>query len=344
MAKVTNTILKLILAYISLFIPNSVIENELKSHPKIEFSQLMCESVSDIDNNISAITYNVWGLPIWIPGQDQSERFNRISDSIASRDFELICLQEVFNKKVRKALLNKLSLRYFRGSDYECNEPIIGKLIQRDCNGGLMTLSKYPIINETFYKFSTTQNTSLIERIGNKGFLFTTILRNGELINIINTHLYSGSSQISANNRMNQILEMQQILSKQEEYYKYPTLLFGDLNITHPFLVDSNGVFNSTHAYDYLTTEMNFVDTALELDENSYTINTNVNVFCPSKTPKQKLDYIMIHMPPNYENSIWLSDQSTEFQGKSAMSDHMGWKAIINIQGNRNTHKSDLNP
>ena len=331
MNKISQPILKLIFIYISLFATGKTASNLSNVSPRPNVLHFVNDNVQDADNHIDAITYNVWGLPIWMPGHHQSYRFKRIADSLLIREFEIICLQEVFNKKVRNHLIKVLVPHFFTATDYSCNKPIIGTILQKDCHGGLMTLSKYPIIKEEFYAFSKTKKTSFIEKIGAKGFLLTTVLRNGQPINIINTHLYAGSSAQAASHRMNQILEMQGILKRLDVYHSYPTLLFGDLNITHPDLLDKNGVFNCAHAYEYITEEMNFIDTQTKLTDDSYTINSRINSFSAKDNTKQKLDYIMVRLPEAIEQKIWLEDQKIDFYGGSALSDHMAWRAKIMI-------------
>lgn len=331
MKNLFDTILKLIFistTFISTDVPP---DNNLDKHPIRKFSTAWYEVINDENQSISALSYNVWALPIWMPGHDQSARFSKIADSIASRDFEIVCLQEVFNRRVRKELLSKLTTNYFIGSNYQCNQPIIGRLVQKDCYGGLMTLSKYPIMEESFYKFSIADNTSFIERIGSKGFLFTTVLWNGQPINIINTHLYAGESRKAESNRMRQMHEMKQIIENLDAFKLYPTLLFGDLNVAQPEIESIISCDQDIQAYNFITQKMNFVDTPQALDANSYTINSQVNIYCSPKFPKQKLDYIMVHIPKTSNEKIWLSEQGTDFHGKSALSDHLGWKANINV-------------
>lgn len=344
MKNVTNLILKLILIQITLFTSNKNLQPQKPTTSNIGIAKLFCDTSEDKDQSIKALSYNVWGLPIALPGHDQSNRFKQISDSILVRDFEIICLQEVFNPKIRSHLINKLASKYFTASDYSCNQSILGSLIQKDCYGGLMTLSKFPIIEETFFKFSSIKGSSLIEKIGSKGFLFSTIQWNGQLINIINTHLYAGNSQKAAYCRMNQILEMEKILQELESFKKYPTFLFGDLNIVHPDIVKKDGNFKSTNTYNYLNQKMEFIDNVTKLDERSYTVNADINAYVLPTEKKQKLDYIMFHEPAIRKNCIWLSEQEVDFCHSSALSDHLGWKASINIEPIevKNTTKPDI--
>lgn len=285
----------------------------------------------DTNNSISALSYNVWGLPIRLPGHDQTTRFQKLADSLSSRNFNIICLQEVFHKNIRKELSNKLLPDYFHASDYECNQNIVGKWIQKDCYGGLMTLSKFPILQENFYRFKNLEKASIIERIGGKGFLFTTILWNGEPVNIINTHLYAGGGHQAVACRKNQILQMEEILQSIESYQRYPTLLFGDLNVIHSTVATSI----PPEVYRYITTEMSFCDNKEVLDENSYTINPTLNSYTSPNEQKQKLDYIMIHNPEFSSTSIRIEEEGYDFYGCSALSDHLGWKAQLIYQGIR---------
>lgn len=334
MKNLENPILKLILIYITFFATYSTTPLLKQDSLKHKMTKKLCKTAYDEDFNISAISYNVWALPIKLPGHNQNYRFSRIGDSLLTRDFEIICLQEVFNPKVRANLLKKLSDHYFTFSDYSCNQPILGNLIQRDCHGGLMTLSKYPIIQEKFYAFNTSENSSLIEKIGHKGFMLSTILWNNQLINIVNTHLYAGNSSKASNHRMKQIMEIEYILNQNEYFRKYPTVLFGDLNTQYPFNNSNNLQFENKE-YHYLTHQMGFKDSYLQQNELHYTINPSLNSFGSKNNNKQKLDYIMIHVPEKWAYHLTLLEPQIDFYGPSSLSDHMGWKANIKFNSKK---------
>lgn len=331
MEKTTNFLLRVLLAYLALFVSNEKIKVKESHRANFTFAEIVSKSTIDQNKRIKAISYNVWGLPVWLPGQNQSQRFRQISDSIQSRDFEVICLQEVFNTKLREQLIDKLLPNYFTASDYKCNQKVIGKLIQKDCNGGLMTLSKYPIINEQFYKYSYVKDCSLIEKIGGKGFLFTTILWNGQPINIINTHLYAGENDNADISRLYQLKEMHNILQDLESYQKYPSLLFGDLNISQPSFENNSDISLNRKNYNYLIDVMGFHDSVKDFNEENCTINPELNNYISSSQSKKKLDYIMFHVPKSLQNCIWLSNEKLDFIGRSALSDHLAWTADINF-------------
>jgi len=325
-------LLKVILVFTTLFVHGVSFDSPPAPTPMITLPQLVVAHTETENRPIKVLSYNVWGLPISLPGHDQSVRFRKLSDSLAYRNFDIVCLQEVFHRRVRKKLKEGLLNQYFHASDYDCNQNILGPIIQKDCQGGLMTLSKYPIISEQFFPFTESQNASVIEKIGAKGFLFTTIIRNGKPINIINTHLYSGSTQFAARERMHQVKEMQQLLNGMESYQKHPTFLCGDLNITHPDVVDLYPQFDNAAVYHYITDQLRFEDHSLPLDQRSYTINPEMNPYKPVDEPKQKLDYIMVHVPDHCGTKVCLDKQGIDFYGQSALSDHLGWKASIRIE------------
>lgn len=324
------TFLKLILIYTTLFAKGEAFDTATTHSTPSSILHQLC-SDSEEKTVISGLSFNVWGLPIWMPGQDQDSRFQKLADSLSVRDFDIICLQEVFNKRVRNELKQKVLPLYFHASDYDCNQNILSNIIQKDCHGGLMTLSKFPILQERFYKFKTSKKTSIIERLGGKGFLFTTVLWQGRPINIINTHLYAGNDDHAIKCRMDQIKQMQEILNSIDFYQLYPTLLFGDLNIIHPD-VCTEADRSRAENYDFLTKEMNFMDNGAYLDNNSYTINPDINVYNSKKEVRQKLDYIMVHNPSISDHALVLYEGKIDFSGRSALSDHLGWKTTISFK------------
>jgi len=99
---------------------------------------------------IKLISFNAWALPIWLPGHDHSMRYREIPQKLVDTTADILCIQEAFAESFRRELLATTSDCYNTFSDFRCNRSILG-LINMDCYGGLMTLSKFPIIDEEFF-------------------------------------------------------------------------------------------------------------------------------------------------------------------------------------------------
>lgn len=301
------------------------------SHPiQVRFAniELAPSSAVNIDS-LSILTINLWGLPIRLPGQAQRKRFKKIPQAINTQNFDIICMQEVFSKRLRKRILRNLSEGYNYFSNYKCNRSILGPMV-KDCFGGLMTISKYPIVAESFFEYPTFEGMRLEERIGQKGFLLSSIRIDGKVVHVINTHLYAGPSERDEGFRMKQIQYMDSVLTDLEFIHNDPVFLLGDLNVRHPALAVT-GHNPASKTYGHLIANMGFRDEQLyHLNDQHFTINEELNAFTKTKNGKQKLDYILYRQASNVQ--INASEQFLVFKEANAISDHLGLGAYISIQ------------
>lgn len=269
---------------------------------------------------LDLLSYNTWGLPIELSGHDHERRFETMADSLLTLNKDIICLQETFHPRLRENLLTSLTQKYYTFSDYRCSSEIV-PYIKKDCYGGLMTLSVYPIVKEKFYKYPTSDETSIIEKIGSKGFLYSVIQYGDRQINIINTHLYAGDNNKAERMRMEQLRFMYAVLDTVMQV-ELPTFMIGDFNIHHPDVANSN-------AYNYILDRMKFEDSKCQLDEKDYTCDSNCNKYVSVDNKPSKLDYIFYKFQNNLPPSV--IHQSRCLDGKDAMSDHFGWAATVKI-------------
>lgn len=279
----------------------------------------------DNRSSLSLLTINLWGLPVKLPGHAQKERFQNIPQMLFKGQQDIICVQEIFSKRLRKRLLKSIPSSYAVFSDYSCNETIFG-WVKKDCHGGLMTLSKYPIIEETFYRYPKSRDMRLEERAGEKGFLLTKIRINEEYIYVINTHLYSGPSEVDEMHRLRQIKYMHEVLSEIPSFNHHYAIMLGDLNVRHPELAELTGRPSSS-VYAYIQDEMRFEEYDLNRDANIYTIDYHQNDYTPEGEDLQKLDYIMYRDPRGYAQQ---KEKSTVvFKNDEAISDHLGLSCSV---------------
>jgi len=98
---------------------------------------------------LSLVTYNVWALPVPLPGMDRLRRLPRIPAALAGFSPDLVLLQEAFDVRMRVFVVAYLR-GYQGGPDDLCREPMV-PLGEKDCTGGLMTLSRLPVTASRFY-------------------------------------------------------------------------------------------------------------------------------------------------------------------------------------------------
>ncbi len=267
---------------------------------------------------INILSFNVWGLPISLSGHDQQRRFEAMGDSLKTIKADIIGLQETFHPLLRENLLTSLSQNFYAYSDFKRNRTVL-PFIHMDCYGGLMTFSVFPILKETFYPFPIEPNTSIIEKIGKKGFLISYIQHGENIIRVINTHLYAGNNPTAEKMRLNQIKYIHEILANEETYCK-ETFLIGDFNIHHPSVAYSE-------VYEYIVGNMSFDDSKPEICDDDYTYDFH-NAYTPLDEKRSKLDYVFIH--ESQKRTANILSQSRTFDTQP-ISDHYGWKVCLKI-------------
>lgn len=268
------------------------------------------------------MTYNLWGLPVWVPRSDQKNRFKRLSEVLVTRDENILCLQETFNKNLRKQLIPSLTKEFYAFSDYSISKRIYG-LVPIDRKGGLMTLSKYPILEEKFFEYPVNKKMRFEERFARKGFIWSKIKSPGGIIHVLNTHLYANGNSASEAQRLLQIQYLKKVVDSIPGFYDVPVVLLGDINICHPYVSQKYPHRQASYVYDYLLTEMGFIDSMPEICDDDCTIHFHKNKYVPVNNDLQKLDYCFLRVPENYDYEIL--HQAPIFDGAEAMSDHMAW-------------------
>lgn len=279
---------------------------------------------NDGEEKLSVLTLNTWGLPIWYGKSTSTTRYKKLTEGVKSINADIVCMQETFHPKIRTQIQTLTALGYNTHTDFDCNR-YAQKILKMDCYGGLITMSKYPIINETFYPFEITADYSIIEEAGRKGFLFTTINVNGEYLNVINTHLYSGGSHHSEKQRLKQIKYVDSLINTFDEYKKFPTLFAGDFNFQHPSTEEKN---DTSIVYKYLFRKDEWREGDTQIEDHEYTYDKKYNSFASKKEKRQKLDYIFwnelcCNLIPEKSEVLFTKDK--------CVSDHNGYKFTFSI-------------
>src|SRR5215510_294475 len=170
------------------------------------------------------VSFNVWDVPYWFV-KNRKQRMLHIAEYLQRLDAEIICLQEAFDVHHRRLLYDHLGLeRYYASGGFE--ETRKAPLAEFDTTGGLVILSKFPIIQATFRPFNQF-TPSLIERIGRKGVLEATLETPYGLMQIFNIHLHMGRGFVARSIRFRQL---RSILERVKMQRHLPIILAGDFN------------------------------------------------------------------------------------------------------------------
>lgn len=303
--------------------------NLLVSDPKPVFKKsFWADLAKNIELNhkiakghIDVLSYNTWGLPVSLHGHEQERRFNQLAETLIAIKKDIICLQETFHPKLRYQLASRLEEEFFGFSPVSENRSVF-PFIKMDKRGGLMTLSKYPIIKEEFYQFPILPGSSIIEKVAKKGFLLSKIQYGKSEIFIVNTHMYAGDNKKAEYQRLNQIMYMDKVLNEKLDLKNEIVILMGDLNIHHPDVKKSI-------VYDYLTKRMGYLDSKPGLTGQDFTIDYCTNKFVPDSEIQTKLDYVFLSGSAACKTEI--IEQSRAMESEKPLSDHYGWSASLKL-------------
>lgn len=194
--------------------------------------------INNINNNEcidkSIVSYNIQKFPWSL----KSFRDKEISDLINSHS--IILLQECFNEVYD-------SLEKYFSSYHICRGNLKGF---NAMNSGLVTLSKFPIVDVKFYEYKSS-NPFSFDYFSEKGFLVATI-KVGDIekgyreIKIINTHLQSSDFHRYDKYALSQLEELlgylDELREKGDDY-----IVGGDFNID---IDDFNVVMKSQKSFD----------------------------------------------------------------------------------------------
>ena len=186
---------------------------------------------------LNILSYNVFLRNRIIFKDVQIERANNISKYInkfelkTDEKIDVIILQEVFDKKSRNILLEKLNKLGFIHHSRLLGDTICNRKFKLE-NGGVMILSRYPIVKERQIIFKESTDG---DKLAAKGCVYINIInKEFENIHIFGTHLQSGRSSsensVQSNIRKNQMVEISKFI-KEQNIDKEELIIFGgDIN------------------------------------------------------------------------------------------------------------------
>ena len=171
--------------------------------------------------DLKVMSYNIWNLPLLTPG-DSFKRMQKIVGFLQEVSADIVCLQEVWSLRTRKLFSKTLKNVYTTKSNDVVHKMYRKWLDFSSQHGGLLTLSKFPIMSEKFIRFGVSGR-FWTEWMGDKGFLETILKTPWGVLRVINTHLHQPLPSI-------RFQQLKKIFSYLEEDQETPTILAGDFN------------------------------------------------------------------------------------------------------------------
>lgn len=177
--------------------------------------------------SLRAAAFNAWALPVPIPSQQKRRRLKLLPEALAALDADIIVLQEMFDVRARRRLLRELCPPYAATRDATHTRRILG-LVPSDTTGGLLVLSRLPIMNSRFIPHALGPGAKMDERLGRKGALIVEIETPLGPVILLAVHLYAGTRSADARFRSKQLASL--LATLDAEASRYPVVLAGDIN------------------------------------------------------------------------------------------------------------------
>ncbi len=190
---------------------------------------------ADIRNNssISILTYNAFlRAPSWIFFRDrQTWRTKYIPDGL--RGYDVVVLQEAFSNRHRKAIIEALE------DEYPYQSKILGVNEFFSYNGGVIILSRWPILSEAQTVFTPCDGSDCMVK---KGVVYTKINKLGKNYHLFGLHLQAQVEYADA--RIAQFPEVRDFIERQNIPEDEPLLIAGDFNVNY-YTKDEDGEFDA---------------------------------------------------------------------------------------------------
>ncbi|MBL4586339.1 MAG: sphingomyelin phosphodiesterase [Flavobacteriales bacterium] len=186
------------------------------------FAFLLCFSVSNVDAQdprpIKILTWNIYMRPASIFWNGQFKRAKAIGQILKQEDYNIILFQEAFGKTSRRKLRKALGPKY----PFEI-EPEKHKALT---NNGLWILSKHEVKRSEIIFY---ENCLVGDCQSSKGAVLIEVEINGQLYQVINTHVQAEDGKAFAEVRNTQFEQIRKLLDDNHQK-NIPQFILGDLN------------------------------------------------------------------------------------------------------------------
>ncbi|TMW61754.1 hypothetical protein Poli38472_010817 [Pythium oligandrum] len=232
-------------------------------------------------------TYNVWMLPRKLSmftnvSPRKNTRARLIADVLP--DCDIWVFTECFDHRARNILLDRL-----KTAGYCFSSPTVGhkqrdrdgRYIKKMLNGGVVLVSKYPILSIRIKLFQDVSAGS--DKFADKGVLYCKILKDGLIVHVFSTHLQAWNDTASRRVRKTQLQMIASFMASLGIDDRNDAVVFtGDLNVNY-WLNPENG------EYDEMLDILNVHDPA-RVRTQSFD-NVNKEATSPSSQPTTQYSF-----------------------------------------------------
>jgi endonuclease/exonuclease/phosphatase family metal-dependent hydrolase len=297
---------------------------------------------------IRLLTYNLAMLPFFT-GIAKRERAKAFVEEIRNHyDFDILCLQEIFDEKIREQVKNDLQDTYPYIVEKSSDHDILNE------DSGMFFASKFPILRHTYREFHATSSGTW-DSLVDKG-LFIACLElgagdNRQILHVYNAHLQSTESEYKT--RESQLAQIRRFI---ERALKTERQKSNPLKVSAVLLGDFNVVGDNSDEYKRMMSLLGYPIDLYRIknpDTEGYTWNSEKNLFIKyddaHDRDMQRLDYIFTFTRIPYADDNRETEEIDSIECKSCdlfipkksglpdfpdefdLSDHYGVEAVIEI-------------
>jgi endonuclease/exonuclease/phosphatase family metal-dependent hydrolase len=169
----------------------------------------------------TVLTYNVFmRAPTWVFRDDHDWRARQIPNFLLG--YDAVVLQEAFSDSHRADMLAALQ------SEYPYDSGILDKNELLSQNGGVIILSRWPIIKDDQYVFEACDGSDCLV---NKGVKYIEVEKNGVRVHLFGVHLQAQAEY--AISRRAQFPQLQYFIERQDVPRDELLLVAGDFNVDY---------------------------------------------------------------------------------------------------------------
>jgi endonuclease/exonuclease/phosphatase family metal-dependent hydrolase len=199
------------------------------------FTPMTPEPSNNEPDGLKVMTYNIWALPVI--AAYISERFSLLPQYLTG--YDVLMLQEVFASG-RGSFLQTLAQQY----PYQTR--ILDKPGLNIYDGGVVILSRYPIVAEGQYVYPDCSGTDCF---ADKGVNYAQVIKQGKAYHVFATHTASFDTDVARENRQKQFKQMRDFAQSLSIPQDETVIYGGDFNVNkRKFSEDYQQMFRQLQA------------------------------------------------------------------------------------------------
>ena len=172
-------------------------------------------------DSLKVLSYNIFMLPKKsLMLNKNNQRAKNLIPKLDSSNYDVLVLQEVFDKKIDRQLKKKLSSTY----PYQLGHDSKGGLVKT--HAGLRIYSKFPV---NFIDQITFQKGTGIDRLAKKGAVLFKVTKSKKEYFLVNTHMQSEEGTPQQQRRLLQLGQIIEMINKNTDSSQV-TFILGDFN------------------------------------------------------------------------------------------------------------------